>query len=170
MKYASILSCNLWRNSTFYPLENTDFPVLWNKRSNRSLLAQQQCSNNKDYSKDLDVDDRIILKYVESRLHCWKVRSSNPDRGVKFFSSRKHPNRLWGPPNVLFNGYWGYFLGARWPEPLLPTAEFTLCAEIFFKILAHSVFKMWILQEPKEISLWNKRHLEEKRTEIVQHV
>ena len=36
-------------------------------------------------------------------------------------------------------------------------------AGIFFKILAHSVFKMWILQEPKMIALWNKRHLQEKK-------
>ena len=41
---------------------------------------------------------------------------------------------------------------------------------IFFKIWAHPVLKMWILQEPKKIALWNKRHLEEKNTENVQHV
>jgi hypothetical protein len=43
-------------------------------------------------------------------------------------------------------------------------------AGIFFKILAHPVFKMWILQEPKKIALLNKRHLEEKKTENIQHV
>ena len=37
-----------------------------------------------------------------------------------------------------------------------------------FKILC---IKMWILQDPKSIALWNKRHLEEKKkTENVQHV
>ena len=36
-------------------------------------------------------------------------------------------------------------------------------AGIFFKILAHPVFKMWILQEPKKIALWNKRHTEVKK-------
>ena len=47
----------------------------------------------------------------------------------------------------------------------------TYGAGIFFKILAHPVFQMWILQEPKKIALWNKRQLEErKKTEIVQHV
>ena len=53
------------------------------------------------------------------------------------------------------------------------TTEFELFgAGIFFKILAHPVFKMRILQEPKKIALWNKRHLEEreKKTENVQHV
>ena len=38
-------------------------------------------------------------------------------------------------------------------------------AGIFFKNLAHPVFKMWILQEPKKIALWNKRHLEERERE-----
>ena len=36
-------------------------------------------------------------------------------------------------------------------------------AGIFFKILAHPVFKMWILQEPKKVALLNKRHIEEKK-------
>ena len=35
-------------------------------------------------------------------------------------------------------------------------------AGVFFKILARPVFKMWILQEPKKIALWNKRHLVER--------
>ena len=39
----------------------------------------------------------------------------------------------------------------------------TFGAGIFFKILAHPVFKMWILQEPKKITLWNKWHLEERK-------
>ena len=137
MKYASILCYNLWRNSRFYPLGSTDFPVPWNKRSNGSvclfydkgwvLLAQQQCSYNKDYSEDLDVDDRIILKCIASRLQGWKVRGSNSGRGLRFFSFLKLPNRPFGQPSVLFNGCRDYFLGVQWPErevdPLTPTVE-----------------------------------------------
>ena len=41
-------------------------------------------------------------------------------------------------------------------------------AGIFFKILAHPVFKMWILQEPKKIALWNEGYLEEKRGECAE--
>jgi hypothetical protein len=40
----------------------------------------------------------------------------------------------------------------------------------FFNFLAHPVYKMWIIQEPKKVSLWNKRHFEEKEMEGVQHV
>jgi hypothetical protein len=32
------------------------------------------------------------------------------------------------------------------------------------------VFKMWIIQEPKKVALWNKRHFEEEKTQSVQHV
>ena len=33
----------------------------------------------------------------------------------------------------------------------------------FFQILAHSVFKMWVIQKPNKAALWNKRHFEEKK-------
>ena len=45
-----------------------------------------------------------------------------------------------------------------------------LAPEFGIQILAHPVCKMWIIQEPKKVALWNKRHFEEKKTEIVQHV
>jgi len=38
-----------------------------------------------------------------------------------------------------------------------------LAPELFFKILAHSVYKMWIKQEPNMLELWNKMHFEEKK-------
>ena len=40
----------------------------------------------------------------------------------------------------------------------------------FFQILAHSVFKMWVIQKPNEVALWNKRHFKEKKMEIIEHV
>ena len=33
----------------------------------------------------------------------------------------------------------------------------------FFQILAHPVFKMWVIQKPNKVTLWNKRHFEEKK-------
>jgi hypothetical protein len=35
----------------------------------------------------------------------WTVRGSNPGGGVIF---RTHPDRPWGPPSLLYNGYWGF--------------------------------------------------------------
>jgi len=33
----------------------------------------------------------------------------------------------------------------------------------FFLVLAHSVYKMWIKQEPNKLEFWNKLHFEEKK-------
>ena len=38
----------------------------------------------------------------------------------------------------------------------------TFRRRIIFQILAHSVFKMWVIQKPNKVALWNKRHFEEK--------
>ena len=40
----------------------------------------------------------------------------------------------------------------------------------FFLILAHPVYKMWIIQEPNTLELWNKLHFEEKETESIYRV
>jgi len=40
----------------------------------------------------------------------------------------------------------------------------------FFLILAHSVYKMWIKQDPNTLELWNKLHFEEKKTDSIYHV
>jgi len=40
----------------------------------------------------------------------------------------------------------------------------------FFLILAHPVYKLWIIQEPNKLALWNKLHFEEKKTESIEHV
>jgi len=49
--------------------------------------------------------------------------------------------------------------------------DFNLLApELFFLILAHPVYKMWIMQEPNTLELWNKLHFEGKKTEIIDNV
>jgi len=46
-----------------------------------------------------------------------------------------------------------------------------LAPELFFFILAHLVYKMWIIQEPNMLELWNKLHFEEeKKKENIYHV
>jgi len=42
--------------------------------------------------------------------------------------------------------------------------------ELFFFILAHPVYKMWITQEPNMLELWNKLHFEENKTESIYHI
>ena len=45
-----------------------------------------------------------------------------------------------------------------------------LTTELFFKILAHTVYKVWIKLEPNTLELWNKLHFEEKETESIYYV
>jgi hypothetical protein len=46
-----------------------------------------------------------------------------------------------------------------------------LAPELFFLISAHTVYKMWIIQEPSKLALWNKLHFEEKeKTESIEYV
>jgi hypothetical protein len=40
----------------------------------------------------------------------------------------------------------------------------------FFLILAHPVYKMWIIHEPNTLELWNKLHFEEEKKESIYHV
>jgi len=42
-----------------------------------------------------------------------------------------------------------------------------LVQKLFFLILAHPVYKMWIKQEPNTLESWNKLHFEEKETESI---
>jgi len=45
-----------------------------------------------------------------------------------------------------------------------------LAPELIFLILAHPVNKMWIIQEPNTLELWNKLHFEDKKTESIYRV
>ena len=56
--------------------------------------------------------------------------------------------------NILLGGICTYhfFINLLAPELLF-----------FFLILAHSVYKMWIIQEPNMLELWNKLHFEEEK-------
>ena len=45
-----------------------------------------------------------------------------------------------------------------------------LATDFLFQILALPVFKMWVIQKPNNVALWNKRHFEGEKMEIIQHV
>ena len=40
----------------------------------------------------------------------------------------------------------------------------------FYLIWAHPVYKMWIIQEPNMLELWNKLNFEEKKSKSIYHV
>ena len=76
--------------------------------------------------------------------------------------------RIWWVPNKASKQLMGFnsaFKGLIFVliNPLAPEL-------FFFLILAHPVYKMWIIQEPNRLALWNKLHFDEKKTESVEHV
>jgi hypothetical protein len=52
-----------------------------------------------------------VLKYstVDTRDDKLVGQGPIPRREKSFFSSPQSPDRLWGPPSLLFHGYWGLF-------------------------------------------------------------
>jgi hypothetical protein len=42
-------------------------------------------------------------------------RGSIPARDKRFFTTTPHPDRLWGPPSLLSNMYWGLFSQGKAP-------------------------------------------------------
>jgi hypothetical protein len=63
-----------------------------------------------------------IAQSVQRLATSWTVRGSNPDRGEIF---RTRPERPWGPPSLLHNGY-RFFPGDKaagaWPSPPTPSS------------------------------------------------
>ena len=51
-----------------------------------------------------------IAQSVKRLATGWTVRRSNPGRGEIF---RTRPDRIWGPPSLLYNGYWVSFPGVK---------------------------------------------------------
>jgi len=49
-------------------------------------------------------------------------------------------------------------------------SSFSILVSDFFLILAHSVYKMCIIQEQNRLNLWNKLHFEEEKTESTYRV
>ena len=56
-------------------------------------------------------------------------------------------------------------------ENILHLLHFNLLVpELFFFNFSTPVYKMWIIQEPNTLELWNKLHFEEEKTESIHHV
>jgi hypothetical protein len=67
--------------------------------------------------------------------------------------------------SFTFQCFWTPPRGTNWSASL----NF-LAPELFFLILAYPVYKMWIIQEPNTLELWNKLHFEEEKTDRIYHV
>jgi hypothetical protein len=81
--------------------------VLYLKLNHDRCLSQLSNSLFTNYSTNRSRDIRNVG---------WTIRGLNADRDEKFFSFPKRPDRLWGPPSLLFNGYGGCFPKLKQPE------------------------------------------------------
>ena len=129
--------------------------------------------------------DRIIQEY--SALSTWKHKRMAQE--IFFIPDGLY--RLWSSTKVC----WEWFSAIKWRNresdrsPLssaniknclsytssLPTRHMTSMSAIsltfwrrnyFILILAHPVYKMWIIQEPNTLELWKKLHFEEKKRRV----
>ena len=69
----------------------------------------------------------------------------------------------------LSDGYWfhRYFTDRQSSVGIFDTLSLTFWRRnYFFLILAHPVYKMWIIQETNTLELWNKQHFEEKKRRV----
>ena len=55
--------------------------------------------------------DSALSQYT-AKVTSWTIRGSNPGRDTRFLSSPNRSGRLWGPPNLVFNGYRCFLPGA----------------------------------------------------------
>ena len=48
--------------------------------------------------------------------------------------------------------------------------EYIPCLKYSVPIFVEYIYKMWIIQEPNKLELWNKLHFEEEKKESIYHV
>jgi hypothetical protein len=55
------------------------------------------------------------MKNIDGKTETQKKKADikKTGRGRDFFSSPLHPDLLWGPPNLLSNGQWGFSPGSK---------------------------------------------------------
>ena len=108
------------------------------------------CDSWNEYGSDIKVAVMCIFCF-------WKLTMTPYMKTVQQIS--------WGMEELklLENGDWCHVVR-------LSLGLNILAPELFSFISAHPVYKMWIIQEPNKLALWNKLHFEEKKTESIEHV
>jgi hypothetical protein len=103
-----------------------------------------------------------VLLNISPLFFCWSETFSEDSLIVTIL----HASRL--TPKIGSRTNFGTLSG--WPKLDFRPLIFWRRKYIFL-ILAHPVYKMWIIQEPNTLELWNKLHFEKgKKTENIYHV
>jgi hypothetical protein len=62
-------------------------------------ITENYFTNTNGYSRN----SSVVYRWAT----VWMIRGSSPGRGWEFLSSPPRPDRFWGPPSLLSNGYQG---------------------------------------------------------------
>ena len=114
---------------------------------------------------------RVDLRGLRSNLSWIRLTFSSDTRGrPELLPLHKQPicSNWWFQRQMLFLvGGWTLKRRRNARCTAVGDSVLTFATELFFLILAHPVYKMWIKQEPNTLELWSKLHFEEKRTESI---
>jgi len=91
------------------------------------------------------------------------------------FRTNNYIEMLWLLKSLSSASFWLKFLHVVWNKLYFLTKYIfilfkLLAPDFFFLNLTQPVYKMWIIQEPNTLELWNKLHFEKEKTEIIHHV
>ena len=138
------------------------------------LLAFFDCEGtvHREYAPDGQTVNKEFYVEVLRRLSGSVRRKTTRENGGMATGScttTMRPHTL----HILCGGYWPntapLSCSSRHTHRIAHRVNFS-CSQgltfwhrgVFFLILAHPVYKMWIIQEPNTSELWNKLHFEEK--------
>ena len=123
------------------------------------------CMNYKQYQWHICSDLKVVSILMWLQKSCTKFCCFLCEWGSRA-KSVHYSKKNWPLPTLHTHGTKNVahqFLVDRC-KVLLPTLHVNrLAPELFFLILAHPVYKMWIIQEPNKLALWKKLHFEEKK-------
>jgi hypothetical protein len=101
---SSILNCSV------YVLNKALVEIHFITKRTYNLQSQPRFRLTRDHRREEGQRSQC-----SDRTTSWAVRSLFPGRGSKFFSSPNRPDKLWGPPSLLFNGHRISFPGVKPP-------------------------------------------------------
>ena len=110
----------------------------------------QTRGNFEHYTRRNIADVRPVILYLgHSNLGVYDGLGMRLGRTYRAKYSKLRRSNILGKRPLRGPGAWGFLN--------------LLATDFFFQILAHPVFKMWVIQKPNKVALWNKRHFEEKK-------
>ena len=97
---------------------------------------------------------RCCVRRHWSQSQAWFPNQKNASSFIFLFIVQRYTYRLF----LIIFGSWKLYEVYVRVRVLKVSSTLTFWRRIFFQILAYPVFKMWVIQKPNKVALWNKRH------------